>query len=186
MPTIDSSDSHSRACTEAVHPRVAVLNTDRLLLTTWSLADLPDLQALHGNSEAMKHMASGVQDLRQTRARLRTWQAEHAEQGWSKWRVQQLDGAFVGRAGFSRAHGTNHREVGFLLAPQYWGRVLATELLRALTSWHHDSGDATLSTDLLAYAFAANTGSRRVLEKAGFELIGTDSSDPSQLVYRHR
>lgn len=133
----------------------------------------------------MQYMASGMLNAQETRARLQSWQREHADQGWSKWRVQTLDGLFVGRAGFSRAHKTPCREVGYLLAPEFWGCGLATELVNALTDWHHQNYDAALDPDLLTYAFSTNAASRRVLEKAGFRFLGADSSDPRQLIYRN-
>ena len=166
--------------------RAAVLRTDRLVLTTWTSHDLPELEALHCDPVAMKYMVSGVLDRDQTRARLLSWQREHTAQGWSKWRVQHQDGRFVGRAGFSRAHETSCRELGYLVAPQFWGCGLATELVNALTRWHHQNFDATVDPDLLAYVLAANAASRRVLEKTGYECIGADSNDPRQLVYRSR
>jgi RimJ/RimL family protein N-acetyltransferase len=163
-----------------------VLRTDRLELTTWSSHDLPELAALHGDPVAMQHLASGMQNAEETRARLQSWQREHAAQGWSKWRVQTLDGRFVGRAGFSRAHKTRCREVGYLLAPQFWGCGLATELVNALTCRHHQNYDAALDPDLLAYVLSTNAASRHVLEKTGFRFLGADSNDPRQLIYRNR
>ena len=166
--------------------RASVLRTDRLVLTTWTSHDLPELEALHGDPVAMTYMVSGVLNRDQTRARLLSWQREHTAQGWSKWRVQHQDGRFVGRAGFSRAHETSCREVGYLVAPQFWGCGLATEIVNALTRWHQQNAEAAVDPDLLAYVLAANAVSRHVLEKTGYKCIGVDSNDPRQLIYRSR
>lgn len=180
------STSSDESPPKTARSRNSVLRTDRLVLTTWTSEDLPDLDALHSDPVAMKHMTSGALHREQTRACLLRWRAEHSARGWSKWRIEAVNQKFVGRAGFGRAHNTRHREVGYLLASQFWGQGLATELLRALTRWHHDHLDDTLDPDLLAYVFPANTASRHALEKVGFEHVEANPRDSDQLLYRHR
>jgi RimJ/RimL family protein N-acetyltransferase len=166
--------------------RNRVLTTARLLVTTWLPGDAGDLQALHADPQVMAQMASGTQTGLQTAKRLEAWRAEHDERGWSKWRVEDGHGDLVGRAGFGLAHDTGHRELGYLLAPRLWGAGHATELARALVDWHFEHRDPALHTPLRAYVFALNAASRRVLDKVGFDLAGTDPDDSRQLCYEHR
>jgi RimJ/RimL family protein N-acetyltransferase len=164
--------------------RTTILRTPRLAVTTWLVSDAAQLQRLHADPSVMRHMTTDVQDHAQTLARIHTWMSEHPSRGWSKWRVEDAGGHFVGRSGFSRAHRSDHREVGYLLAPEHWGAGYATELLGALVDWHFEHPDPTLRPDLFAYVFASNLPSRRVLEKNGFTLDMTNPPPSDELAYR--
>ena len=59
-------------------------------------------------------------------------------------------------------------EVGFSIARDYWGRGYATEALKAVLSYLTKNEDIPCVT---AWCAAENTGSRRVLEKAGMRLV---------------
>jgi len=59
-------------------------------------------------------------------------------------------------------------EVGYWIAPFFWGVGLASEALQAVTSHAFDIGHRKLS----ARVFKDNPASKRVLEKAGFEVVG--------------
>ncbi|MDL4816589.1 GNAT family N-acetyltransferase [Actinomadura opuntiae] len=163
--------------------RAIVLRTERLRVTVWTAGDADDLHRLHSDPAVMRQMTTGTQTRAQTRARIDTWIAEHAARGWSKWRVEDATGGFVGRAGFGQAHHTGHRELGYLLAPSRWGAGYATELVAALVRWHFSHPDAGLQSDLLAYVFPTNQASRRVLVKNHFTLLGPSPHAPDQLVY---
>jgi [ribosomal protein S5]-alanine N-acetyltransferase len=83
-----------------------------------------------------------------------------------------VDGRAVGGVGLQLMTDVNRRsaEIGYWLGAAYWGRGIATEAVTLVTDW------AFLTHGLLrifAQPFAANTASRRVLEKAGYELEGT-------------
>lgn len=151
--------------------RPEILRTARLRLTAWCPDDLDDLAALHADETVMRQMTSGPQDRSATEARLAAFIAEHRERGWSKWRVEGAAG-FLGRAGFGIAHGTGHREVGYVLARAAWGRGLATELVTALLRWHEEHPAPGLAAELRAYVLPGNPASARVLAKAGFRAVG--------------
>lgn len=173
MPPGQSVDSDvTRSC---------VLQTPRTRVTAWLPQDLPELSALHADPLVMRYMRSGIEDEPRTRARLTTYLREQTERGWTKWRVVDRTGRMIGRAGFKLSDAGAHRELGYLLEPAQWGRGLATELARALVRWHHQHPDG-LQPALYAYAFAANTASRRVLEKSGFVLAGRSEDDGRDVV----
>ncbi|WP_218926074.1 GNAT family N-acetyltransferase [Xylanimonas oleitrophica] len=152
-------------------------------MTTWIPEDVDELHRLHSDPVVMSHMTKGVQDREQTRARITTWIAEHRVRGWSRWRVEDDSGTFMGRAGFGEAHGTGHRELGYLLAPARWGAGYASELVAALVRWHFEHLDPARERELRAYVVPGNEASRRVLEKNGFRLVGASPQAPDQLVY---
>lgn len=56
-------------------------------------------------------------------------------------------------------------EMGYVIAPEHWGRGYATEALRGLIAYLHDRG----FREVITGAFEENTASIRVMEKAGME-----------------
>lgn len=152
--------------------RRTVLATHRWTLTTWLPADEDDLYRLHSDPDTMRFVGPGRPETRtEVRARLRRYLAEQACPGWTTWRVTDPQGTLIGRAGFG-AHGS-HRELGYTLHRDHWGRGLATELAAALARWHSEHPDPAdgAPTQLWAYAALENLPSRRVLEKVGFAFV---------------
>lgn len=82
-----------------------------------------------------------------------------------------VDGVAVGSIGAFRKENIHYRtaEIGYYLAEEYWGKGVMTEAVKLLCE------DVFVKTDIIrifAEPFAYNTPSRRVLEKAGFQLEG--------------
>lgn len=82
-----------------------------------------------------------------------------------------LEDRAVGSIGAFRQSNIHFRtaELGYYLAREYWGRGIVTEAVRQLCE------KVFAQTDILriyAEPFSDNVGSRRVLEKAGFQLEG--------------
>ena len=82
-----------------------------------------------------------------------------------------VDGDAVGGVGIELGTDVFHRsaEIGYWLGEPFWGRGIASEVLRAVT----DYAWATLDVIRLeAGVFSWNPASARVLEKAGYTLEG--------------
>jgi len=82
-----------------------------------------------------------------------------------------VDGDAVGGVGIELGTDVFHRsaEIGYWLGEPFWGRGIASEVLRAIT----DYAWATLDVIRLeAGVFSWNPASARVLEKAGYTLEG--------------
>ena len=82
-----------------------------------------------------------------------------------------VDGKAVGSIGAFRQENIHARtaQLGYYLAEEYWGKGIMTQAVKQLCD------KLFAQTDLLrifAEPFACNIGSRRVLEKAGFQLEG--------------
>ena len=80
-----------------------------------------------------------------------------------------VDGEAAGGIGLERG-GDVYRgtaEIGYWLGEAHWGRGIATEALRAVTSWAFATLDLVR---LEAGVFEWNPASARVLEKAGYTL----------------
>ena len=82
-----------------------------------------------------------------------------------------VDGEAVGGIGFVRGGDVElfGAEIGYWLGEAMWGRGIATESLVLVTDYAFDTFNLLR---LFALPFADNTGSIRVLEKAGYTLEG--------------
>lgn len=83
-----------------------------------------------------------------------------------------VDDVAIGSIGAFRQANIHSRsaEVGYYIAEPYWGKGLTTSAVKQLSEHLFHSTDIIR---LFAEPFAYNMGSRRVLEKAGFEYEGT-------------
>lgn len=64
------------------------------------------------------------------------------------------------------------REVGYWIGKEYWGKGIATKALAAFL-------DHVKTRPLYAHVAKHNIGSRQVLEKCGFTIIGEDKGFPN-------
>jgi RimJ/RimL family protein N-acetyltransferase len=162
----------ARRAPETIEPvtRELVLTTRRLSLTTWKPGDVDDLLKVHSDVVTMRFVRDGRPETRQeTAALIDAYIAEHEARGFTKWRLADLDGNLVGRAGFgTHGHG---RELGYTIRRELWRRGLATEIAAALVDWHRSHAPAV---PLWAHVATENPASRRVLEKAGFEHLADE------------
>ena len=62
---------------------------------------------------------------------------------------------------------SDKREVGYWIGKEYWGKGIATKALAAFL-------DHVKTRPLYAHVAKHNIGSRRVLEKCGFTIVGED------------
>ena len=147
-----------------VTERDVVLTTQRLVLTSWVPDDVGPLLEVHSDPETMKFVRHGRPETRAETERLvDQYIAEHAARGWTKWRLADVDGGLVGRAGFGG--GDTERQIAFAVRRSHWGRGLATEIAEALVGWHlSHAGGASLR----AIAAVGNHASVRVLRESGF------------------
>ena len=83
----------------------------------------------------------------------------------------EIDGRVAGSIGAFRQENIHFRtaELGYYLGEEYWGKGAMTQAVRLLCKKLFDETDILR---IYAEPFAYNTGSRRVLEKAGFQLEG--------------
>ena len=64
------------------------------------------------------------------------------------------------------------REVGYWIGKEYWGKGIATKALASFL-------DYVRTRPLYAHLAKHNIGSRRVLEKCGFTIVGEDKGFPN-------
>ena len=86
--------------------------------------------------------------------------------------VMDIDDVIVGTIG-AYEYKDDHIEVGFSIEPGWQGRGLATEALKKVLEYLTDNEGIPCVT---AWCAADNVGSKRVLEKAGMKLAGTEKN----------
>lgn len=146
------------------------IETSRLTLRRPRLADVPMLFEFLGNAEAMRHTRT-VASPRECRRRVAVHEWQRRRNGYAPWTiVSKTVGRIIGWGGlyddpFTPGWGV---EVGYFFHPSAWGQGYASELVAASMA----IADHTLQlAEVRAFAHPENAGSRRVLEKAGFEVM---------------
>jgi ribosomal-protein-alanine N-acetyltransferase len=161
-----------------------VLVTQRLRLRPLQDADVDDLWPFVSDPELPRLMSWAAHTERsQTLAFIAT-----AREGFAKgtdiaWAIE-IDGRAVGVISLDgiqfavRAWRVDCAELGYWIAPPLWGKGMMTEAAQAVVRCGFESIGLHKIT---AGCIADNVGSRRVIEKLGFRLIGRREDD----VWRH-
>ena len=141
--------------------------TARLRLRYPRLADAPALLSFFGDAEAQRHTLH-FDSLRACRRHIAAHERHRRRIGCGPWLVsEKSSGAVIGWGGLyedplDRRWGI---EVAYTIARAAWGKGYASELVQHCLDVARN--DLHL-TEVVAFSHADNTGSRRVLEKAGF------------------
>ena len=155
-----------------------VVETDRLRLRPWRPAeDLPALAALNAEPQVMRWVAPNRPLRPEESAALLQRIGDHwREHGYGLWAVEPREGGgCIGFAGLAIPSFLPAVlpavEVGWRLAPAWWGRGLATEAGAAAIEW----GFGGLGLDrLISIIYPDNTASLRVADKLGMTRWATE------------
>jgi RimJ/RimL family protein N-acetyltransferase len=161
------------------------LETERLELRELTADDLPSLAELHGDPAVMRYLTGGrptpPEEIRDTiLPRLLAWYDRGGDVGF--WAAAARDtGEFLGWFELRPADGgpPDELELGYRLRRPAWGRGYATEGSRALVEKAFTGLGARRVT---ATTMTVNTGSRRVLEKAGLRYVRTFFADFGEVI----
>lgn len=161
-----------------------ILETKRLILRTWTLADAPKLFEICGDADVMKHLGTGkpYETIEQAREFLR-WAVDYQkENGFCRWAIVLKENQeIIGSCGFARLHGTEEIELGYLLARKFWGKGFATEATEACLRYGFEQ---LKFNEVIAITDLENVTSQKVLEKIGFTKRGIEEiGEEENLVY---
>lgn len=144
-----------------------------ITLRKWKAEDAKELAEILNNPNILKNLGDGV-PYPYTEADALDYINKMLNEDENSVFVYAVcsDGKAVGNVGAFRQSNINFRtaKLGYYLGESYWGKNIMTEAVRQLCT------NLFQKTDLLriyAELFSYNTGSRRVLEKSGFEYEGT-------------
>jgi ribosomal-protein-alanine N-acetyltransferase len=144
-----------------------ILVTPRLRLRMWEPGDAPLVKALHADAVTNRFLSQKPDPWsdKKVARRLAGWADEYAADGLTKFKLlRRSDGAFLGRAGFSRLPETGDFELGYSILRSEWGEGYASESAAALALWFFTLGKGD---HFVAFAHVDNIASQKVLENAG-------------------
>lgn len=146
---------------------LTLLETDRLVLSGWTMDQVDDLVRLHGNPNISRYLTLGGEPWSEDQARkaVEHWIELFAVRRLGKMRlIRKSDDSFIGRAGYGIYSPTNEPELGFALFEDHQGQGYATEAATALRDWVFRETDAP---QFLGFADTRNAPSLAVLGKIG-------------------
>jgi RimJ/RimL family protein N-acetyltransferase len=152
-----------------------VIDTDRLHLRRFAEGDRDEIARWNADPLFTRHL-SGVQTRAQSDEAFDRWQRHWEERGFGLLAVTWKEtGDLIGRVGpqFHRVW-ADDPEVGWSLDPAWWGRGIATEAGAAAVAWAFGELDFPR---VVSITTEANTASRNVMAKLGFELLTTVESE---------
>ena len=163
-----------------------VLKTERLILRRWRAEDLAPFAAMNADPLTMRFMP-GVMTAEESRAMIGRFEDHHRLHGFSVWAAEAPGVApligFIGlqRVGFE-AHFTPAVEIGWRLAPAYWGQGFATEGAKAAlrTAFEDLNLDQIVSLTVMA-----NKPSWSVMERLGMTRDPAEDFDHPRLPVGH-
>ena len=151
------------------------LTTERLVLTTPTLAHAPDIARLANNRRI--HEVMSRLPFPYTLEDARFFIEDIVPSAAEKCYAITHDVTFMGIVGLTFAEG-KAPELGYWLGEPYWGMGFASEAANAVVAAAKDIGMPLLRSR----ALLSNTGSRNVLRKLGFVELGEDTDKAGTLV----
>ncbi|MGR6543811.1 bis(5'-nucleosyl)-tetraphosphatase (symmetrical) YqeK [Paenibacillus tundrae] len=148
------------------------LETERFILRQITHDDAKDIFQTFSLDEVTKYYdVESFTNIEQAEQLIQTWHQRFENKQAIRWGIAlKSDNRVVGTCGF---HGwvKNHHKaaIGYELTPQFWRQGVMTEVLGKIMEYGFD----TLELNRIeAFVEPENVGSRRVLEKVGFQAEG--------------
>ncbi len=149
----------------------AGLRTERLILRRYRSEDADDLYRYLGTDPAMYEYSgwNPYATLELARETVRGFIDSYDDEHVYSW-VMDIDDVIVGTIG-AYDYEDDHIETGFSVVKGWQGRGLATEALKKVLQYLTENEGIPRVT---AWCAAENTGSQKVLERAGMKLVCTE------------
>ena len=155
------------------------LETQRLVLRRFTMADVDNLVSLDADPDVMHFVTGGIPTARdEIENEILPGFLDYYEQfeGYGFWAaIEKATGEFLGWFHFRPREeaGPDEAELGYRLRKSAWGKGYATEGSRALIS----KGFTDFGVQrVVAETMVVHVASRRVMEKAGLTLVRTSTS----------
>jgi len=158
-----------------------ILETERLVLTTWQLSDSIALRPIATDVEVMRYITGGVPWTDERIQSFVTREVElFSERGFCRWKLLlKSTEEMIGFCGVGFWRDDPDPEIGWWLARKYWGRGLATEAARVAL---RDAFERVGFHRIISIAKPENAASIRIMEKVGLERECEFEKDGVQLV----
>ena len=162
------------------------LQTDRLQLRRWRPSDRAPFTRLNADLRVMEHFPALLTPAESAQMMARM-EGHFAQHGFGLWAAElRSTGEFTGFIGLNiptfESHFTPCVEIGWRLAPEFWGKGLATEGARAVLQ---HGFTALALPEIVAFTVLLNLRSRRVMEKLAMTHNPADDFDHPRLPEGH-
>ena len=153
-----------------------ILETDRLLLRTFTKEDAPLLYELNHDPEVIRYTGDPIKDMDHAQEVLeQIILPQYALYNHGRWAVLVKQGLeFIGWCGLKTRPERNEVDLGYRFMQQVWGKGYATEAAFACIKYGFEKLHLPR---IVGRAMPGNIGSIRVLEKCGMVYIGEEVVD---------
>jgi RimJ/RimL family protein N-acetyltransferase len=157
------------------------IQTERLVLRRWTLADIEPFASICADPEVMRYIGSGAtRTVEETRRAIRAWEREWDQKGYGLFAVELLEtGQLIGFAGLAEPTFLPEImpavEIGWRLARSAWAKGYATEAATAALRFGLD--DLHLP-EIVSIHQVGNDASAGVMRKIGMT-FDRETVDPS-------
>ena len=143
-----------------------ILETPRLILREWLPDDWVRFKPIATNPQVIRYVGMGQPPSdEQIRAYIEAARKLYRDESFCLWPLVYREAQeLIGFCGFDRLWGGEEIEIGYWLAPDYWGKGLATEAAQAVMRYGREKLGLRR---VVAVAHPENKASIRVLEKLG-------------------
>lgn len=153
-----------------------ILETERLILRTWTYEDADELFEICREPEVMLHIGDRkpYESVEKAKEFLNWAVSYQKENGFCRWAViEKSSGKIIGSCGFARRE-MEEVELGYLFAREKWGKGFATEAASACLKYGFENIGLT---KIIALTDIDHVKSQKVLEKIGFTPRGIEKTD---------
>jgi [ribosomal protein S5]-alanine N-acetyltransferase len=153
-----------------------IIETDRLLLRTFTAADAPLLYELNLDPEVIRYTLDPIKDTGHALQILeQVILPQYILYNYGRWAVHVKPGlGFIGWCGLKFIPQRNEIDLGYRFIKPSWGKGYATEAAYSCIKYGFDKLNLTRIT---ARALPGNTASLKVLEKCGMNCLGEEEAD---------
>ena len=150
------------------------IETERLILRRMRISDAPDMFEYACRDEVTKYLLwAPHEDAAYTRRYLKQVEASYKKGDFHDFGIEFKENRkFIGTCGFASLDLPNSKgEIGYVLNPDYWGKGIAAEAVRAVIRF----GFENMSLNRIeARYMLGNERSRKVMEKCGMTFEGVN------------
>jgi [ribosomal protein S5]-alanine N-acetyltransferase len=153
-----------------------ILETERLILRTWTYKDASELFEICREPEVMLHIGDRKPYETVEKAKeFLNWAVPYQKKnGFCRWAViEKSSGRIIGSCGFALRE-MEEVELGYLFAREKWGKGFATEAASACLKYGFENIGLT---KIIALTDIDHVKSQKVLEKIGFTPRGIEKTD---------
>ncbi|MGG1593036.1 GNAT family N-acetyltransferase [Terribacillus saccharophilus] len=149
-----------------------MIETNRLLIRPYTIEDMHFLESLVSDPQVVRFIGNGKPRTKEGARLFFNWNLSHMKEDQLfglQVLVEKTSGDLIGHAGLvpQEVDGVTEIEVGYWIAPAYWGMGFATE---AATAFRDIAFERLNEDRIIALIYPDNIASCRVAEKLGMHI----------------